>query len=215
MKQQLYFFYTTNQARNKFISVVSGEIVFSAIFRDTCLYTSDELEKIKKIIKKNNINFGFAKAKSINCQPTDFNLNPLKEITMNAKPFTSLLSRSLIILVLFFISCKKEDTAKTTTPLPTFTVTASNMVEIGTSSVRGQQITIAMTNAGDVKQLLLVNENYGKIAPIYLPKVNADTTYKYNFWSNVANPCYYFPIHFEVTTNANVKTIFTQIILSN
>jgi hypothetical protein len=64
MKQKLYFFFTTNQAKNKYLSVINDEGMYTTNFSETCLYTENEIEKIKFVLKKNNITFGVELAKS-------------------------------------------------------------------------------------------------------------------------------------------------------
>jgi hypothetical protein len=215
MKQKLYFFFTTNQAKNKYLSVVKESVMYTINFSATCLYTETELEKIKFVLKKNNITFDVGLAKSKKCCPTDFVLNPFNQIAPIMKNKKNVYPSFLIMLfALLLTSCSKNDTPGKAVQIPC-NVTASNMLQIGNANVSGQQFTITITNAKDVKQILCYIETSGNRSPISVPKVNSDTTYKLNFWAGIPTPCYHCPIHFEVIDNSNNSSVLPTQILSN
>jgi len=215
MKQKLYFFFTTNQAKNKYLSVVNDSVMYTINFSETCLYTENEIEKMKLVLKKNNITFGVELTKSKKCCPTGFVLNPFNQIAPIMKNKKNVCPSFLImIFALLLTSCSKND-EQGKTAQTTCNVTASNMLQIGNANVSGQQFTISITNAKDIKQILCYIETSGNRSPIYVPKVNSDTTYKINFWYGIPAPCYHCPIHFEVIDNSNNSSVLPTQILSN
>ena len=72
---KLYVIYSIGLEKNQYLSVVFDMVHKTFKYRDTCLYTKQELPKVKAILNKEKIDYKVAEATSINIAPEDFRLN--------------------------------------------------------------------------------------------------------------------------------------------
>jgi hypothetical protein len=71
---KLYFIYSIDLEKNKYLSVIFDMVHKTSKYRDTCLYTIKELPKVKAILNKEKIDYEIAEATSINIAPHNFRL---------------------------------------------------------------------------------------------------------------------------------------------
>jgi len=72
---KLYFVHTVGYEKNLYVSVINDTIHTTFKYRDTCLYTKEELPIVKMALNKEKLSYKIKEATSINISPQDFRLN--------------------------------------------------------------------------------------------------------------------------------------------
>jgi hypothetical protein len=72
---KLYFLHTVGLEKNQYLSVINNTIHLTFKYRDTCLYTEEELDNVKDVLNKEKISYEVAVATTINIAPQNFKLN--------------------------------------------------------------------------------------------------------------------------------------------
>jgi hypothetical protein len=78
-KEKLYFLYSTELIPNKYLSVVNGIVLVTYSYRDTCLYTINELIKVKQVLDSKKIKYEYKISENILRPPVKFILPIFKK----------------------------------------------------------------------------------------------------------------------------------------
>jgi hypothetical protein len=72
---KLFFLHTVGYEKNQYLSVINDTIHTTYRFKETCLYTEEELPKVTYALEKEKLSFKIKQATSINSAPLNFRLN--------------------------------------------------------------------------------------------------------------------------------------------
>jgi len=78
--QKLYFIYTVDFEKNYFLSVINNVIHKTFRYKETCLYTTDELVNVKNVLNQEKIFYNIELATTYNHPPPYFKLNQNKKL---------------------------------------------------------------------------------------------------------------------------------------
>ena len=73
--QKLYFIYTIDFEKNYFLSEINNVIYKTFKYKETCLYTQDELPNVKNVLNKERLSYNIERAITYNNPPPYFKLN--------------------------------------------------------------------------------------------------------------------------------------------
>lgn len=72
---KLYFLHTVGSDKNQYISVINDTVHLTFRYKETCLYTKQELPRVKMALRKEKLSYKIEEATSINIAPQNFKLN--------------------------------------------------------------------------------------------------------------------------------------------
>jgi hypothetical protein len=72
---KLYFIHQVGYDKNHYISVINDTVHLTFRYKETCLYTKQELTRVKMALNKERLSYKIEEATSINIAPTNFKLN--------------------------------------------------------------------------------------------------------------------------------------------